>query len=58
MFDWTVETPIRQVIQEAIGAASMCWEYPEKAGVFNSDKALEISNEVLEMIHRKSMRLD
>lgn len=30
-------------IYEAIGAASMCWESPEKAGVFRSEKASEIA---------------
>lgn len=57
MFDWTVETPISQVIGEAIGAGSMCWEHPENAGVFQVDQANKIVDEVLEIIRIKSMRI-
>ena len=31
-------------VSEAIGAASMCWEHPERAGVFDSPRALEIAD--------------
>jgi hypothetical protein len=58
MFDWTVETPLPQVIGEAVGAASMCWEFPEKAGVFQSEKASQIVDEVMEIIHRKTLRIE
>lgn len=34
------ENPV-QAIHQAIGAASMCWEKPEGAGVFDSDKAVD-----------------
>ena len=30
-------------IYRDIGQASMCWEYPEKAGVFDEKKALDIA---------------
>ena len=30
----------------AIGAASMCWEHPERAGVFDSTRALEIADQL------------
>ena len=31
-------------VYTAIGEASMCWEHPERAGVFDSDRALEIAD--------------
>ena len=37
-------------IHEAIGAASMCWEYPEKAGVFNDKKANGIALNLMRTI--------
>lgn len=36
-------------IQLAIGAASMCWENVDRAGVFQSDQAGAIS----ELLHRR-----
>ena len=35
-------------IYQDIGQASMCWEHPEKAGVFDSEKAADIA---LELCH-------
>jgi hypothetical protein len=32
----------RERVYSDIGEASMCWEKPEKAGVFDSQKAAEI----------------
>ena len=58
MFDWTVDTPLKQVIGEAIGAASMCWEFPERAGEFQSGQATRIIQEVMDIIHRKTLRID
>jgi hypothetical protein len=54
MFDWTFETPVRQVIGEAVGAASICWEHPEKAGVFNNQQATAIVDEVMTILYLKS----
>lgn len=39
------------LIFEAIGEASMCWEFPEKAGVFQSERAEEIGNELIREIN-------
>lgn len=36
------ENPI-QAIHQAMGAASMCWEKPEGAGVFDSDRAVDVT---------------
>lgn len=38
------------VIFEAIGAASMCWETPEGAGVFLSDQALAIGKNLVRQL--------
>lgn len=37
-------------IHRDIGQASMCWEYPEKAGIFNSKKAADIAFELCHFI--------
>ena len=37
-------------IHQAIGQASMCWERPEKAGVFDAKKAGEIAFELCHFI--------
>jgi hypothetical protein len=42
---------LRTLIFEALGEASMCWEFPEKAGVFQSDRAEQIGNRLLEEIN-------
>lgn len=35
------------ILQEAIGAGSMCWEDPSQAGVFQSEQALAVSDAAL-----------
>ena len=42
---------LRTLIFEALGEASMCWEFPEKAGIFQSDRAEQIGNRLLEEIN-------
>jgi len=42
---------LRTLIFEALGEASMCWEFPEKAGVFQNDRAEQIGNKLLEEIN-------
>lgn len=39
---------LEQFIAEAIGAASVCWETPEGAGIFDSTKAKAICDAVYE----------
>jgi hypothetical protein len=34
----------RDVVMVAVGEASMCWEHPERAGVFDTAKAIEVGN--------------
>lgn len=40
----------QDAVFQALGAASMCWEYPEKAGIFESDRAKEIGDALLEKL--------
>jgi hypothetical protein len=42
---------LKTLIFEALGEASMCWEFPEKAGVFQSDRAEQIGNRLLDEIN-------
>jgi hypothetical protein len=55
-FDWTVDTPLNEVIGQAVGAASMCWEHPERAGVFKVEQATAIVDEVMNNLYLKSYR--
>jgi len=41
------EDPLQSVIFQALGAASACWENLRGAGVFESDRAVEIGNDVM-----------
>lgn len=38
---------LNELLFQAVGAASMCWEHVEKAGVFDSDRAKAIAEEVV-----------
>ncbi len=38
---------LRTLIFQAIGEASMCWEFPEKAGIFQSEQAEQIGLRLL-----------
>ena len=31
-------------VMESVGQASMCWEHPERAGVFDDEQAIKIGN--------------
>lgn len=43
---WDAEDPTSAVFQ-ALGAASVCWESPEKAGVFQSGRAKLIGDQLI-----------
>lgn len=45
-FAWEADTPIQEVIGNAMGAASMCWT-PVPAGVFDSERASDLMKQVL-----------
>lgn len=38
---------VREEVFEALGAASTCWQYPDKAGVFDSEKCKEVGDELM-----------
>lgn len=48
-FPWDEETPLNEVIGNALGAASLCWT-PIPEGVFDSERASEIIDQVVEWI--------
>lgn len=41
---------IEEFIGNAIGAASMCWADVEKAGIFDSERAVQLIEEVLDYL--------
>lgn len=45
-------TTVEELIGTAIGAGSMCWEHPGGAGVFDSDRASLIVEEVVTKLGR------
>jgi len=57
IFNWEYDTPLHEAIGQAIGAASMCWENVEAAGIFNSSRALEICEELEIFIKAKQVGL-
>jgi hypothetical protein len=53
IFDWNITTPVERVIGEAIGAASSCWEHPERAGIYDSERASQIADELMTILKQK-----
>ena len=51
--EWSVDTPVEEIIGNAIGAASTCWESLEGTGVFDSERASQICDEVMAMLKLK-----
>lgn len=45
---------IEEVIFQAIGAGSTCWDNLSGAGIFESEKAKEIGDDALEEIRRRA----
>lgn len=43
---------LASIIQEGVGAASMCWEDIEKAGVFKDQQALAVANAMTLALHK------
>jgi hypothetical protein len=43
---------ISQIVQEAVGSASMCWENVYKAGIFNSERAEWVAGGAIAAIER------
>lgn len=42
----------REAVQRAVGAASMCWEHPGGAGVFDTDRAAHIARTLVSWLRR------
>lgn len=40
----------RSLVMQALGAASVCWDYPEGAGTFRAERAKEIGEALLEAL--------
>ena len=53
LFAWQIDTPVHEVIGQAVGLASMCWEYPERAGVFDVALASRVVDEVMAILQAK-----
>lgn len=50
---WSYPTPpasLEEAVQTAVGGASACWENLAGAGVFQDDRALEVSSALIEWI--------
>jgi hypothetical protein len=43
---------LEEILFQALGAASMCWEHPEKAGTFDSTRAKAIGEALLREVNR------
>lgn len=48
-FFYDAETPTQAVFQ-ALGAASVCWEHIEDAGIFESTRAKKIGEDLIEAL--------
>ena len=57
IFGWASDAPVHEVVMEAVGAASMCWEPPPE-GVFNSTRAEAIGEELIEFLRAKQIGLN
>lgn len=49
------ELTLTEILYQALGAASMCWEHPDRAGIFDSTRAKMIG-EALEREVRRAMK--
>jgi hypothetical protein len=50
---WSIDTPVHEAVMQALGEASMCWEHPECAGVFDSEHAINIGEDLLTLLRAK-----
>ena len=51
------EHTLESVVMQSIGAASVCWESMEGTGVFNSNRARQIGQKLLEWIRQNEKPL-
>jgi hypothetical protein len=48
------DVTLDEALGQALGAASMCWEHPEKAGTFNDQRAKRIFEQLKALLQEKS----
>ena len=48
------DAEFKELIFQALGEASMCWEYPERAGEFQTSKALDIGFRLFDAMEKYS----
>lgn len=41
---------LEAVITQAVGAASMCWQHPERAGGYNTEEAFKVAADAVTRI--------
>lgn len=51
--EWQIDTPVHEAVFEALGAASACWEHVDRAGVFDSERANLIGEELMSLLQCK-----
>lgn len=49
---------IEQVVNQAVGAGSMCWQHVDRAGVFESEQAAAIAQDALAEVRRRAFLTD
>jgi hypothetical protein len=47
---------LQEEIYTAIGEASMCWEQPEKAGIFNEKQANVVAEKLLKHVQAEKLK--
>lgn len=45
---------VEAMVFQALGAASVCWEHPEAAGVFDSTRARQIGDALVDALRERS----
>jgi hypothetical protein len=43
-----------EALGQALGAASMCWQYPERAGIFDDQRAARIMDQLKKLLAEKA----
>jgi hypothetical protein len=54
---WADDQPLEEVVFQALGEASACWEDLSGAGMFDSDHAKGIGDELVEWLRRRDTRI-
>lgn len=44
------EATLEESVFKSLGMASMCWEFPERAGAFDSERAKQVGDRLLIII--------